>query len=257
MTIIAGILAIAPPSARARQPHALFVSPEYASTQIKKSSKMLLVDVRPRAVFEKIHINGSVHIPLHFIKTKDYLKQKTLVLVNNGFCRQQLIDTCAALNKKNFDARILSGGLNAWIQKGLPVRGDALAAKTISRVSPRDAFTEHIARSFLPADISGRQPEPVFDGTVYLDLSGKNEPNALVLLNKENPNSCILVFNQTGRSYEGIGDQLRSSGAGNIFFLTGGAAAYKEFLENRKRTGAPRSLRMMTVGKIPCKNCSD
>lgn len=257
ITIIAGIFVLMPFPAQAQQLHPFFVSPEYAADQIKKSSKMLLVDIRPKAAFEKIHINGAVHIPLHFVKTKDYLKQKTLVFVNNGFRKQQLIEACAAMNKKGFKTRILSGGLNAWIQKGLPVKGDPFAGKTISRVSPRDAFNEHITRSFLPADISEGQPEPVFDGTVHLNLSGKNKSDTLALYNKENPNNCILVFNQTGRGYEDLGDQLSSSGTGNIFFLTGGVAAYKRFLENRKRAKVPRSRRMMTVSKMPCKNCSD
>ncbi len=257
LALLAVLSALTPAGAPGGQDRPLFISLEYAATQIQKSSKILFVDVRPKSAFEKIHINGSIHIPAPFLKTKDHLKQKTVVLVNNGFCRQQLIQTCTDLNDKGFDARILSGGLIAWIQKDLPSKGDASARKSLSRVSPREAFQEHTARSFLPVMISGKQARPVFEKTVRVNPTDPDFLKILSRYNQKKPNGAILVYSTAGSGYAAIREQLTAAGIKNAFFLSGGLAAYQTFLDSRERTLAPRSQRQKTVHKTPCQNCND
>lgn len=257
LALLAVLSALAPAGATGGQDRALFISPEYAATQIQKSSKMLLVDVRPKSAFEKIHITGSIHIPAHFLKTKAYLKQKMVVLVNNGFCKQHLIQTCTDLNEKGFDARILSGGLMAWIQKDLPSKGDAAARKALSRVSPREALQEHTARSFLPVMISEKQAKPVFEKTVRVNPTDPDFLKLLSRYNQNKPNGSILIYSPAGSGYAAIREQLTAAGIENGFFLSGGLAAYKTFLDSRERTRAPRSQRLKTVHKTPCQNCND
>jgi len=258
IAVLLAILVLAPAVVPARQDRALFISPEYAAMQIKKQApEMLLVDVRSRTAFEKVHADGSIHIPVHFIKIKNHLKSKTLVLVNNGFCRQELIRACRGLNEKGFAARILDGGLNAWTLKGLPVKGGPAAGKALFRVTPREAFQEHTARTFLPVDISGGQAEPVFSGTLALNKQKAGRFTALKRYNKSSPNGALLVFSRDGAGYEPIRKQLQSAGVKNVFFLSGGLTAYKVFLSDRERARAPRSQRLKTVNKPPCTNCGE
>ncbi|MFP4454154.1 MAG: rhodanese-like domain-containing protein, partial [Desulfobacterales bacterium] len=157
----------------AQEAGGLFISPEYAAVQIKSSQKIQFVDVRRKEEFDKIRIPGSIHVPAHFLKTKAYLKNKKIVLVNKGFSKRPLISACKDLNNRGFDARILSGGINAWVGKGLPVMGSTFAKNSLTMVSPRRAFQEHSTRSFLPVDISDSKASEVFDNTVYVTSSSK------------------------------------------------------------------------------------
>lgn len=239
---------------QAGQSKGLFISPEYAATQIRQASRIQLVDVRNKTEFDKLHIPESIHAPLHFVKTKTWLQPKTAVLVNQGFCKQALIQTCRELHKKGFTVKILKGGLTAWIQKGLPVTGDPFAKKAISRVSPRQVFQAYAARFFLPVDISGRQTRQLFSGTVHPETGGAFQ-TALERFRQDHPNGSVLVFNQTGTGYENSKEAIISAGKETIFFLSGGVNAYKEYLANRKRARTPKSERMQSTRQIPCRSC--
>lgn len=244
-------------TAAAEEVRSLFISPEYAAVQIKTSQKMQFVDVRKKAEFQQLRIPGAIRVPVHFVKTKAYLKNKKIVLINNGFSRQPLVSACKDLNNRGFDARILSGGLNAWVGKGLPVRGSPFPKNSLAMVSPRRAFQAHADRSFLPVDISGSKSPEVFDNTVYVNPSKRELFSVLAGYHKNHPHGSVLIFSQTGTGYETFRKQLKSADIKNVFFLTGGMNAYNNYLENRKRASAPKTERIKSTNPIPCRSCED
>lgn len=255
--VFAALLSLIAGTATPEQAGSLFISPEYAAAQMKSSRDLLLVDVRKKAAFEQVRIPGAIHVPVHFVKTKAYLKNKKIVLVNKGFSRQPLVSACKDLNEKGFDARILSGGLNTWAGKGLPVTGSPFAKSSLAMVSPRMAFQEHADRNFLPVDISGSKSPAVFDNTVHVNPSNSEFLNVAAGYHKNHPHGSVLIFSQAGTGYETFRKQLKSADIKNVFFLTGGMKAYNNYLENRKRAGAPKTERIKSTNQIPCRSCED
>lgn len=235
----------------------LFVSPENAAVRARKSPEMLFVDIRSPADFEAISIPGAVNIPLYAVKTKTFLKKKMMVLVNNGFCKRQLTESCRKLKAMDFDPRILNGGLNAWIEKDLPVRGTFFACKAVCRVSPREAFQEKFAQSFLPVNISGKPQTKVFKRTRFLDPSESGSLSVLTRYNHSHRTGTILVFNRAGTGYSGLKKKLAAAGIENVFFLKGGWRGYEAYLDGLDRCRAPKARRIKTVNKTGCKSCGD
>ncbi len=75
----------------------LAISVEAVRYKLKRNQKLTLVDVRSRQDFERLHIPGSINIPLYAVKTKTYLKSAPVVLVNEGFRYVELENECRRL----------------------------------------------------------------------------------------------------------------------------------------------------------------
>jgi rhodanese-related sulfurtransferase len=260
-TTIAGLAALAvmgmvlAKAAFAGRTGELYISPEYVAAQIKTPSSPLLVDVRSSKAFEKLHIPGAIHVPLHFIRAKTHLKHAPIVLVNSGFRRKMLIRAVAGLNETGFMVRILEGGLNAWMEKGLPVAGDPFAKSEISMVSPRDVFAERKEGSFFPLSISGADVQSPFSGTI---LSCSPERDVVKELKEYlacRPGGVVLVFSLEGEGYGGFRNRIKKAGIAKVFYLRGGLAAYEGYLEDRRRAVLPREKRLRSISDNRCRNC--
>ncbi|MFP4445285.1 MAG: rhodanese-like domain-containing protein [Desulfosudaceae bacterium] len=251
------LCALAAVSAVAGEDAALFVGPEYAAARTRASSAYVLVDVRPAAEFAAVRIPGSLNIPLYAVATRTFLRGKTVILVNRGFCKSELIRSCRQLKTKGFSPRVLNGGLNAWIAAGLPVRGPSALRPEVDKVSPQEAYLETAGRSFLPVDVSTAARKEIFSHTRFIDPDQKTSLNDLKAYEKEHPLQAVLLFNREGTGYGQLRKQAAAAGMNRLFFLKGGRRAYQQYLDNLERASAPRSKRMKVVNRIPCRSCND
>ena len=90
----------------------LFISVESVLQQLKEKQHIVLVDVRDANDFEKFRIPGSLNIPFFALKTKTFLKKKSLVMINEGFSYSRLEQGCLRLRNAGFaSVSILDGGL--------------------------------------------------------------------------------------------------------------------------------------------------
>jgi rhodanese-related sulfurtransferase len=86
-----------------------------------KTNDVVLLDVRTAMERQRSSINGSVHIPLHELRTRaDELKKykgKEIVC----FCASgnRSISAAATLNKLGFSAANMKGGIAEWRLSGL------------------------------------------------------------------------------------------------------------------------------------------
>jgi rhodanese-related sulfurtransferase len=107
----------------------LYTSVDSVLFKLKKGQEILLVDVRDREAFDRFRIPGSIHVPLYALKTKTFLKEKTVVLVSVGYPDFALEQSCDAVKAVGFGkTSILNGGLRMWMlkkgsTKGLPRLG--------------------------------------------------------------------------------------------------------------------------------------
>ncbi len=222
---------------------------------------MLLIDVRNRTDIDKIAIPGAIHIPLHLVRTKGFLKNRPFILVNEGFGFHTLATECIRLEAAGFQPSILEGGVNLWNRKGGPMEGDPFAVSTIDVIAPREFFQEKDLENTLVLDISAERSAESARLTPYAihaPLSGPAEKvvsdlKKTAAAHAKTARPTILLFNQTGRGCETIRKILAKEEM-NLFFLEGGLTAYKQFLTDRTAAMKPRLDRVKSAGG--CTSCA-
>ncbi len=228
--------------------------------QLKHRQTITLVDVRRPEDFERLHIPGSLNLALHAVKTKDFLKSSPLVLVNDGFHHTPLEIECRRLRKLGFDASVLDGGLRAWNRMGGPWVGDLSALPDMQTVAPRIFFLESRSENNLMLDISPVRSEAsrnlVPDARHLPERADTDRwETALKRVLSHHtfqPFGSILVFNESGEGYERFAMLTERMGV-DAFYLQGGIAGYKRYLNNLARLRQPRNSRMVADNTCgPC-----
>lgn len=238
----------------------LAISVEAVLYRLKRNQPLTLVDVRRQQDFDRLHIPGSINIPLYAVKTKTYLKPVRVVLVNQGFNYAELQAECRRLGERGFSVSILDGGLPAWKRKGGQLIGDLFALEDMKTVSSRvffqakdDESTEVVDISRIRSDASTR----LFPYATHIPILHETNRaiSELKRLNRKNrPLPSIVIFDENGEQYERAEKILSRMGI-DSFYLQGGAAAYQKYLDGLLLSWKPRDNRMKTVGK--CKPCGE
>ncbi len=201
---------------------------------------IIIVDVRDKESFEKFNIPGSINIPLFAIRTKAFLKTKSLILINEGYNYSQLERECERLRKSGFKVWLLNGGLYFWIQKGAPVKGDVFAQKELNKIPPRIFFAEKNYENWIVIDVSSTndpKASSLFPQSIsipYIDekkfiLAFENT----LKKHKDNSFISILICDEKGKQYPKVESIVKEIDAKNVFFLKGGIEAYRNFIEQQ------------------------
>ena len=236
------------------------ISPDAVLYKLKQNHRITLVDVRNPEDFERLHIPGSLNISLHAVKTKDFLKSVGVVLIHEGFQYSLLETECRQLTDMGFKVHILDGGLPAWERSGNKLAGDLFALEEMQLVSPHALIQETDYENILAIDISpvkskiSRQWMP---HSKHLPVS--SDPGEwvrrlyrLITSYQNQPFFTILVCNETGDGYHNLDKILTNAGV-NAYFLQGGVAGYRRYLEDLMLTWLPRDSRIKTSRK--CGTC--
>jgi len=236
------------------------ISPDAVLYKLKQKQKITFVDVRNPEDFARLHIPGSLNIPLYAVKTKVFLKSFPIVLVNAGFHYTPLEAKCRKLKDIGFKVFILDGGLPAWKRKGSPLVGDLFALAEMQAVSPQVFFRGKDCENTLVIDISPVQTElsrQLIPYSRHIPVSAEpsewfRKLSRIIANHKNQPLLSVVVFNETGDGY----DQTNKIFAGldvNISYLQSGVAGYKRYLEDLLLSWLPRDSRIKTNKK--CKSC--
>jgi rhodanese-related sulfurtransferase len=236
------------------------ISPDAVLYKLKQKEKITLVDVRNPGDFARLHIPGSLNIPLYAVKTKVFLKSFVIVLINAGFHYSPLAAECRKLKDRGFKVFILDGGLPVWKRNGGRIGGDLFALAEMQAVSPHVFFQEKDFENTLVIDIAPVQTElsrQLIPYSRHIPVSAEpsiwlRKLNRIIAGHKNQPFLSVLVFNETGDGY----DQAHKIFAGldvNISYLQSGAAGYKRYLEDLLLSWLPRDSRIKTNRK--CKVC--
>jgi rhodanese-related sulfurtransferase len=111
------------PTANINLPAAISIDDAYYLYQINSA---YFLDVRPSAEWNQYHINNSITIPL------DQLSARLSELPKNGVI--VVVDTAGELSTQARDdlkkagfptVTVMTGGLDAWVQRGFPFTGTA------------------------------------------------------------------------------------------------------------------------------------
>ena len=241
---------------------AFAISPDGLLYKLKQKQPLTLLDVRNTEDFQRLHIPGSLNIPLYAVKTKVFLKSAPLVLINEGFQYSLLESECRQLKDMGFNVLILDGGVTAWARKGNALVGDLFALEDMQMISPRVFFREKDSQNVRVIDISPVQTEiskQLMPYSIHLPIPDEQGPWAQKLgrltdSHRNPPFLSILVINETGDGYH----RAKKIFAGlrvNAFYLKGGLVGTKRYLEDILLSWVPRDSRIMTNRK--CGTCSE
>ena len=241
---------------------ALTVSAPGAIKRHRQKQGLILVDVRTAADWSTARIPGAMHIPLAFLKTKAFLKGRPIVLVGSGHDSVALLDACRDFNAKGFKARVLAGGIQAWLAADGPLTGNPaaliprremrpeaffreknIAERPVLLVATGDARTEMDAvmpyALMISPDARREDIKKQFDAAFQDGWSGDNLP--------------LLVCTPGGRDHDRIAARLAQAGLSPVLFLEGGLTAYRTYLFGILRAQRPREDRVKMVGG--CQGC--
>ncbi len=238
----------------------LWITASAAVRQVKSHPSVVLVDIRDPGSVHQVGIPGALNIPPHFIRTKQHLKQSTLILVGEGYGYRLALNTCVALQKAGFNARVLFGGLPAWRAADGPVEGDLTALAQYQYIPP-SAFHIDLADGLIlpirsmPADVDKKND---LQGVICLDMKAAPKELAKQLegVNRKMKTQVYqtpVVIDAVPGGPGVMDAALTEAGIGNVRCLKGGMAAYQQHLGNIKRLGKSRDQRLMVSGnQLPC-----
>jgi rhodanese-related sulfurtransferase len=237
----------------------LYTSVESVLFRLKQGQEILLVDVRDREAFDRFRIPGSIHVPLYTLKTKPFLKEKTVVLVSVGYPDFALEQSCDAIRVLGFGrTSILNGGLRIWMLKKGPIRGDSFAAQEVSRIPPKKFFPEKDSPDWLAVIVAGSRAsasQTLIPGATHLPFQGDTRKfaSSLKTLISSKPGTLqrsILICDEKGDSYQSIERGIQQEELGKVFYLKGGLEACRAFLQQQALLGQPRKEEVKR-----CVNC--
>lgn len=108
-----------------------------------KSANTALIDTRSAMDFANYHIDGAMNLNTTELRSKTFLRPKSVVLIGNGKAeREQYID-CKRLKSNGFkQVKVLRGGMPAWLASGQNVLGQPPSPAQLTRLTPSDLWVE-------------------------------------------------------------------------------------------------------------------
>jgi len=217
--------------------HACLIAPVIAQRSAKRSS-LIFIDVRGVDHYRQLHIPGAINLPLHALKTKPFLKQRDFVILDKGFGHDALLATCMNLRAAGFaGAKVLAGGMRAWMAQGLPLKGGALARNELQHISAAELYAERkydvmnvITVAQAPVALPGIPAASISHVATSEELSalleaGDPSKNAL---------SVPVVITAAGAKYHLLQRQLGKL-ANKVVFVDNGIKGYQQFIAEQQK----------------------
>ncbi|MFO7687346.1 MAG: rhodanese-like domain-containing protein [Desulfobacterales bacterium] len=214
----------------------------------RQNRGMTLVDIRSPEEFERLRIPGALNVPLHAVKTKDYLKAHPFVLVGGGIEWRDAESECKRLRQKGFKPSILFGGLVAWHRQGGPLEGDRLLVATYTEIPAPLFFHEKVYGSIEIFDVSptpSTEAQKLIPATVHMPTIA-----GLVKVAQQSDPAyrTLVLLTENGERDEKLDAALNAAGITNAFYLKGGLGGYRQFLENTTLSWKSREERLVVSG---------
>lgn len=232
----------------------LVLSARQVQDRMKANASFLMVDVRDKDAFDALHIPGAVHSPLHFLKTRPYLRSTPIILIDKGLSCHRLAPVCRELKSMGADVRLLVGGMNAWVGIGGPVTGDLTRQIDYARISPADFFHEKTISGVTVCDVSATRSDlskKWLPDAVHLPVT--KEPELKAFLKSHGKDAAVILVSNTESDEIHAAHILKQAGFTTVFVLDGGVPGYADYLTGLSLSWQPKDSRTVQVN--PCRDC--
>lgn len=201
----------------------------------------LLIDVRSEAEFKKISIPGSLNIPAYALKAKAFLKDKKLILIDDGRQSSALNTVCQALLDEGIQVEVVSGGLNGWSNISNEFIDDKNAITHLNEISPAAFYPMLFQPDSLLIALSDTsafsQLSPILKQKAHT-IQPEQDLSSLTQQIKQRVAHSpvvrrIFIVNYDGRIKPSIKSHLKNQFRQPIFYLTGGMIAFEQYQNTR------------------------
>jgi len=240
----------------------LIISVESFLNGLREKQEMILIDVRGSKEYATFRIPGSLNVPLFAIKTKNFLKSKPLIVFNEGYSYNDLLQECKKLIKLDFKVSILDGGLYQWRQKKGLLDGNVFAQMGMNKIAPEVVFLKKEFENWVIINVAqseNSESHPLFPKEVHIPYSDKSEHfisqlKSLMSKHIGDPFLSFIIYDENGEQYEKIEKAVKNAEIYNVFYLEGGLEAYRKYNSiQQNKNIAGRSNVVKTVKK--CGSC--
>lgn len=117
----------------------------FVDVDVVDTEAALVVDVRQASEYSRVRIPGSINLsPSEFLH-HSALKDRPLILVDEGFSRSTLARLCSAARNSGFqNLSILNGGLSSWVASGKSLIGLPGDRDQVFSINAESFFTETV-----------------------------------------------------------------------------------------------------------------
>lgn len=222
-------------AARTERDGTLYLEPEKMAAMLRNPEEAAWVDVRSQEAHERAHVPGAIPLPLFAVKTKGYLKNRRVVLMDEGWGSPALETECRKLRSMGFaDLWIWPGGLQAWRQLGGSVEGAADAG--FDRLPPEAVSAVEGAADWRVVSAEGGDHGLAGAWVIPFATGGEAEFAAALgaALAKSPEVVSVLIATEQGFHYDRLAPALARLDV-IPYYLEGGWSAWKA---HRKLTDA-------------------
>ena len=213
---------------------------EISASEIKKLSPgALIVDLRHENQFEKYSIPGSLNIPYFSLKTKSFMSDRQVVLIDDGFEGDSLYTQCEELARYGFsDVNILVNGIYAWIRSN-HFSGKNVAGKDIVRSSamPPEIIEGLDSQDILIINQSAADNGAVSELFQWEDsqIISAGLPDSAVVERMQNKNlKSILVIGSSDAVPPEFYKWYYNESVQKVQYLKGGIGGYQTYIKYKK-----------------------
>ncbi|MCB0317862.1 MAG: rhodanese-like domain-containing protein [Bdellovibrionales bacterium] len=203
---------------------------------------LAIVDIRPEEDFKRIRIESSLNIPAYSLRTKSYLRNKKVLLVEKPYLQSKLGKICIDLRKLGFtNVKTLKNGLLDWKNSKNKLIGEDLDKQKLRMISVRDFFSEAYYRPWLLIDTTDsasqiKELEGVEFQSLPLSKTKKDFKRQLLASITEvlarKPGISVAVSSENNSAE--LKSIVESIGFLDLFIIEGGREAIDSYLKDNQ-----------------------
>ena len=218
------------------------VDPACAITLEKLSASLgkpglVLIDTRPKAEYDRMHIDGALNFTASEIRTKQYLSNKLVILLGDGKADQDLYEICGDLKGAGFrQTQVLRGGMLSWALENRAVDGSAAPYADLASLTPGELFREsRIEGNLMIALPAAGKLADVLPTAFAVPSNNFEEIKAFIQKRKKGKSvhNIVLVADERFNKAQ-LGELAKAVKPEPLFVYTGSEASYRQFLRVQK-----------------------
>lgn len=198
-------------------------------------------------------VPGAIHLPLHAVKAMRSLRNRPVVLIDNGWRSPTTELECFRLQQQGFTSvRILDGGVQAWMAGGGALTG--ASGQSCGAISPNDYLSSRDFTDWIVVDAGVQSQQDILPDNA---LHAADDPGALdrtvaavaALTSKRSGPAHILVVGHGSESSIDMANALKAVEGTVVFCLAGGDDALARHMRAMTTPTSGRTTRTsQTIG---------
>jgi len=182
---------------------------------LRQSSNTVLVDTRTATEFAQFHIDGALNIKPAELRSKAFLRDKTLVLMGNGKTERELYIECKRLKSNGYkQVKVLWGGMPGWLTAGLEIVGQSQHLPELTRLTPSELWVEsQFTSNLILVTGSHRILQNQIKGSVVIsDVSPKTIRSAInsrIKTNKTGTLASVVLIASKNADIQAISQAIK------------------------------------------------